>query len=157
MNYKIFFLGLNNETISILSNNKSINLVGVSYFYYFDKLNLNPLDAIFRLIYRLHYKKKYKILSNILFNVWKYFYFLSSKLYRANKEYLECLLLNNIDIIDVEDYDGFRFFLRDKSIDLMVINSWSIIPKDILFIPKFKTINIHPSALPQYRGALPTL
>jgi len=39
----------------------------------------------------------------------------------------------------------------------MIINSWSIIPNEILYIPKFKTINIHPSLLPQYRGALPTL
>lgn len=157
MNYKIFFLGLNNETISILSDNKFINLVGVNYFYYFDKSNLNLADAIFRLVYRLHYKKKNKFLIHILFKIWKHISFLSSKLYRTNKEYLECLLFNNIDIIDVEDLDLFRNFLKNKSIDLMVINSWNIIPKDILFIPKFKTLNIHPSELPQYRGSLPTL
>ena len=30
-------------------------------------------------------------------------------------------------------------------------------PLEIIFAPKFKSVNIHPSKLPQYRGALPTL
>jgi methionyl-tRNA formyltransferase len=40
--------------------------------------------------------------------------------------------------------------------DLAVVVAYGeMIPNDILNIPKFKTINVHPSLLPKYRGASP--
>lgn len=46
--------------------------------------------------------------------------------------------------------------LTELNPDLFVVASYGkIIPKDVLDIPKFGSINIHPSLLPKYRGASP--
>ena len=38
---------------------------------------------------------------------------------------------------------------------LVVVSYGNIIPKEILDVPKYMPVNIHPSLLPQYRGATP--
>lgn len=44
-------------------------------------------------------------------------------------------------------------YIRNSSPDLIVVCGYKyIIPREIFDIPKFKTINIHPSCLPKYRG-----
>jgi len=48
--------------------------------------------------------------------------------------------------------------IRRMSPDLIVVATFSkIIPKDVISIPRFGVINIHPSLLPKYRGATPTV
>lgn len=50
----------------------------------------------------------------------------------------------------------FENDLKDLKPDLFIVASYGkIIPKNILNIPKFGAINIHPSLLPKYRGASP--
>ena len=47
-------------------------------------------------------------------------------------------------------------FLKSKKPDLFLVASYSkIIPKEILEIPKFKTLGLHPSLLPKFRGPSP--
>ncbi|MBU0722113.1 hypothetical protein KKA93_01490, partial [Patescibacteria group bacterium] len=70
---------------------------------------------------------------------------------------INVILNSNIEIINIADTKRLSSFLIKNKIDLLVINSWDIIPNEIINLPKYKTINIHPSLLPQYRGALPTL
>lgn len=46
--------------------------------------------------------------------------------------------------------------LKNIQVDVFVVASYGkIIPKNILEIPPHKTLNIHPSLLPKYRGASP--
>ncbi len=48
--------------------------------------------------------------------------------------------------------------IRNTSPDLIITATFSrIIPGDIISIPRFGVINIHPSLLPKYRGATPTV
>ncbi len=157
MKYKIFYLGLNNETLVLLSKNENLKVIGVSYFEYFNHLTINPFDYIFILVYLLHKNNKFKKLKMFLFMIWDKIYFFSSKMYKDNIEYLKSILDNQITIIDTENSSYFYSFIKKNEIDLIVINSWGIIPNEILTLPKFKTLNIHPSMLPMYRGALPTL
>ena len=47
-------------------------------------------------------------------------------------------------------------WVKQKNPDIIVIHSMSQLLKDNIFtIPKYKTINLHPSLLPQYRGPNP--
>jgi len=47
-------------------------------------------------------------------------------------------------------------FIRSTQVELIVLAAYGkIIPASILDLPKFKAVNIHPSALPKYRGATP--
>src|SRR3989344_2172855 len=46
--------------------------------------------------------------------------------------------------------------LSNLNLELFIVASYGkIIPKNILEIPKYKTLNIHPSLLPKLRGASP--
>ena len=45
-----------------------------------------------------------------------------------------------------------------KNIDLSFVTAYGkIIPKDLLDLPKYKTLNFHPSLLPKYRGPSPIM
>ena len=46
--------------------------------------------------------------------------------------------------------------LKKEEVDLFVVAAYGkIIPKNILDIPQYKTLNVHPSLLPRFRGASP--
>ena len=46
--------------------------------------------------------------------------------------------------------------IRDLAPDLIILTAYGqIVPQQILDIPKYKALNIHPSLLPKYRGASP--
>lgn len=56
----------------------------------------------------------------------------------------------------LKDNQEIRQILRDLNPDISVVVAYGkIIPEDIIQIPRFKTINIHASLLPEYRGAAP--
>ena len=64
---------------------------------------------------------------------------------------------NNIPVLQPEKLDN-QFINKLKKInpDLNIIAAYGkILPLEILEIPKYKSINIHPSLLPKYRGASP--
>lgn len=62
-------------------------------------------------------------------------------------------------------YEGLSFkdkasvrVVKNLSPDLIVVSSFGqVIPQAVINIPKFGIINIHPSLLPKYRGATPTV
>ncbi len=64
---------------------------------------------------------------------------------------------NKIEFIQPEKLDSFvEKKLIDEGYDLFIIASYGkIIPKTILDLPKFNTLNVHPSLLPKLRGASP--
>jgi methionyl-tRNA formyltransferase len=64
---------------------------------------------------------------------------------------------NKVGILQPEKLDDdFVKELKSKNCDLFIVASYGkIIPQSILDLPKFKTLNVHPSLLPLYRGATP--
>ncbi|HEY0220622.1 MAG TPA: methionyl-tRNA formyltransferase, partial [Candidatus Paceibacterota bacterium] len=68
---------------------------------------------------------------------------------KENIPFLELDSLKNPDTVDlIKKYsDCYDLFL--------VVSYGKIIPKNILDIPKYKTLNLHPSILPKLRGASP--
>lgn len=50
---------------------------------------------------------------------------------------------------------SFQASLRDLEPDLFVVVAFPILPKSLLDIPRYGSINLHPSLLPKYRGAAP--
>lgn len=50
----------------------------------------------------------------------------------------------------------FLDLLKSKPVDTYVVASYGkLFPEELLYIPRRKTLNIHPSLLPKYRGASP--
>ncbi|MEI8337611.1 MAG: methionyl-tRNA formyltransferase [bacterium] len=66
-------------------------------------------------------------------------------------------LENNIPILQPENLDSkFVSELKENNWDLFIVVAYGkIIPKELLEIPKFGSINVHYSLLPKYRGASP--
>jgi len=63
---------------------------------------------------------------------------------------------NNIPIFTPEKLKLEVENIQKQNPDLIIVAAYGkIIPQEILDIPKFKCINIHPSLLPKYRGASP--
>ena len=51
--------------------------------------------------------------------------------------------------------DNFINELKNYNADLFIVVAFKILPKNIWSIPRFGTINVHASLLPNYRGAAP--
>jgi len=64
-----------------------------------------------------------------------------------NIEFLTPLKLDSDFILQLEKLNNFQFFL--------VASYGKIIPKSLIALPPFGTLNIHPSLLPKYRGPSP--
>lgn len=62
-----------------------------------------------------------------------------------------------IPIIEVDDFQNPIFISNLKSLnaDIFIIVAFKILPEKIFSIPKFGTVNLHASLLPQYRGSAP--
>ena len=63
----------------------------------------------------------------------------------------------NIPLLNIDNLNDDSFFndLKKLKADIFIVVSYKIIPKKIYSIPKYKTINIHASLLPSYKGAAP--
>jgi len=64
---------------------------------------------------------------------------------------------NNIECLQPEKLkaDDFVQTLTNLSADLFVVVAFRMLPETVWSIPKYGTINLHASLLPQYRGAAP--
>ncbi len=70
----------------------------------------------------------------------------------------EVALAHNILVLQPEDAKESSFLeeLKKLSPELIVVVAYGqILPKELLEIPSFGAINVHPSLLPKYRGAAP--
>lgn len=65
-------------------------------------------------------------------------------------------LENNIDIFQPKKIKEEYKMIIDKNPDIIITCAYGqIIPKELLFFPKYKSINVHASLLPKYRGGAP--
>jgi len=67
-------------------------------------------------------------------------------------------LENNLSVLQPEKIRDSEWIEKIKKLnpDLIILCAYAqIIPKEILDIPKYNALNVHPSLLPKYRGASP--
>lgn len=66
---------------------------------------------------------------------------------------------NKVNFVQPEELDeAFIELLKEGDFDLFVVASFGkILPKELLDIPKYGTLNIHPSLLPKLRGPSPII
>jgi methionyl-tRNA formyltransferase len=64
---------------------------------------------------------------------------------------------NNIPVLDPAKFDdGFLEQIKKYDCELFIVASYGkIIPKEVIEVAPKKTLNVHPSLLPKYRGASP--
>lgn len=62
----------------------------------------------------------------------------------------------NIPVLQPEKIKNYKFTIEGYEPDLIVIAAYNqILPKEILEIPKYGSLNLHPSLLPRWRGPSP--
>lgn len=153
---RVLYIGLHPGTLHWI-NRKPFDLVGVSKLEYFARWSWNPANLIFGLCYGTAIRFRSRSVRFVFRVLWSVFAPVASGPFRRYRQYLASILWSRISIVDAEDIDVLKKFITNEHVDLMVVNSWSLLPADVIALPRFGVVNIHPSRLPQYRGALPTL
>jgi len=63
---------------------------------------------------------------------------------------------NSIEYVEATKLKDPKFLDFISNYNLFIVASYGkIIPKEVIDLPKYKTLNIHPSLLPKYRGSSP--
>lgn len=146
---KIAYAGYNLDTFFCLLNSWNVDISGVIRMEFSDFKTINPANLFFRVGYFLRKNGKYALLESTFCFCWKNFFrFFSSGIYSRLSNYIIILIEKKINIINYKDLGSAVF---------LIVDTWEIIPNDILQLPVMGSINIHPSILPKYAGALPTL
>jgi methionyl-tRNA formyltransferase len=156
MKKKVLYIGLDPKTIVLFGNSPKYELVGTALISNFLVTSLNPANFLFQLTYKLRYKNKMRTIELMTLHLFNLINAFSSQSFRNYTKYLNYICTERIRIYDIDkivDLDP----LRQMNIEVGVVNVWGKLKMDILSIPQFGMINIHPSKLPKYRGALPTL
>lgn len=137
----------------LINSNDKFELVGVAIIpELLNSKTNNPIDNIYKFAYKGIIEGKnfgiYKSLSIFIIRVLKN---LLSVLYSKYADYLLFLLTNRIRVLEENKISTF------SDIDVIVVNNWWKIDDEVLSTPRYGCVNIHPSALPKYRGSVPTL
>ncbi|MBP9781861.1 hypothetical protein KBC89_04355 [Candidatus Woesebacteria bacterium] len=154
----VLFIGIDTKVFDILRLDKRIELKGVNFIP--DLLNhrtLNPIDSLFRYLYFIHIHNYPLIIQKFVLFFLNLSINYSSDLYRRFYQYLRALIDTDMPVIDLEKETQVKNFVNKNDIGVFVISNWWILPDEVINLPKYKTVNIHPALLPQYRGSLPTL
>jgi methionyl-tRNA formyltransferase len=150
---RVIYIGTDVETLLLLEKSKH-QIIGVSKLNFLLKIEFNPVNVLLSIIYFLNTKEIF-INANLLSKA----SFLKKFATSYKKKYFDYIFSINNNKIIIFDFDkeSIEADTKKYSIDLFIVNVWGMLDRTILQIPKIGVLNIHPSKLPEYRGALPTL
>jgi folate-dependent phosphoribosylglycinamide formyltransferase PurN len=153
----VLYVGLDPKTLFLLEQDKRFSVVAVGDIPELIYKGINPVNLLLYLTYILRKKDYLRYLEISLLFLCRLFSPLSTGVFKRYSKYILLVITKGYKVIDV--YDSLEAIKRIKlnHIDVCVINSWGMLNKDVVDAPVMGTINIHPSELPKYRGALPTL
>ena len=154
---KIAYIGLDPFTLLILLKELRFEVAGVSLLSDFFSVTFNPVNLLFEFIYYLRVKNRFRYLELLALYSFKFLKFFTSSFFKKYRHYLIEISKRRITIFDDLTNSEASEFLRQNEIDVVIVNCWGIISKETIKIPRLGMVNIHPSKLPQYKGALPTL
>lgn len=156
MKTRIVYAGTDPQTLELLCSEPDIDVVIAAEIGDFYGLTANPVDYVFLAIYWLRSHQKLRYLENMLLVVWMKLGRLSSSKIRRYRHYIETLSRRRILILDIESA-AFTVECSRLKPDILLTNNWGIVPQDVVSQCRLGGFNVHPSELPKYRGALPTL
>lgn len=148
----VLYLGLHPETPTYIQG--AVTLSGIGKLDFFEEPGLNPANRLFRHIYRMAERRNTGFLAYIAWPIARPFL---TGVFRRYRPHIDVLISSRAHVVSADNPDDLLAYIYGQKIDLVVINSWSLLPHEVIVAPKFGTINIHPSRLPEYRGSLPTL
>jgi len=153
---ELLYIGLHPGSL-IFIDKDPFKVIGTSYLDFLAEASLNPANLLFSLAYIAHCKKLPRAVVLLLLWVWYSVQWLMTGYRSRYRSYLTHLIHRKINVIDAENPNNISNFITENEIDLLVLNGWSLLPKSLVTMPRLGSVNVHPSILPKYRGALPTL
>lgn len=155
---KIMFAGLDDKVLDLLLKSAHLSVAGTNFIPDFCSVKtMNPINLLFKAIYYLRFTEKCYQLEKMLLMVFYPIKGLASPFFRRFASYLYSLTKNKLKIVDFTKTDQVVNFIKNKKIDILVVSNWWMLNDAIIYAPRLKTVNIHPSKLPKYRGSVPTL
>lgn len=157
MPIKILYIGYEPKTLDYISRGENNKVIAVSRLDILFCTIINPFNFIFFLLYLLREKPKLVKFNSELFlyNICSFFSFATSGVFKRYKDYILFLSRNKIEVWNINDNECIKKI--KENIDLIIVNIWELIDKEIFLAPKLGSLNIHPSRLPKNIGAIPTL
>lgn len=153
---RIFFIGLHPSTPLILDA-APLEVAAVAHLDYFRRFTLHPAHMVFQLCYAACRIGTTPLIRYPASVAWRLARPHVRGTYARYAAHLSWLLKSKARVIPVDKVSAAVSFVEQNDIELLVVNSWSLLPESLVRAPRRGAINIHPSRLPQYRGALPTL
>lgn len=155
-NYAVAYAGLDLNTWFLLLREPRFSVKAAAHI---PKLatqrTLNPVNMLWKRAYR-HYLKQGRLPLGhrlLAFGLWP----MTTSAWRKYCRWFASLTREGVVLLDFEDAEAVTTFLREHGVDLLVVNVWSLLPSAVIAAPAHGAVNVHPSRLPQYRGAVPTL
>jgi methionyl-tRNA formyltransferase len=157
MSNKILYIGYEPRAVNYILENIDNKVVAVAKMNILSPKSINPINLLFFGLYFFRQKKSKNIplFESFLAHTCYLFSFGVSGVFKRYKTYILKLYENNIEVWDINDKNSIERI--KKNIDLIIVNIWELIDKNIFNAPRLGSINIHPSKLPKYIGAVPTL
>jgi methionyl-tRNA formyltransferase len=116
----------------------------------------NPCNILLKYAYRQYATGGH---ANVF--LWSYVLRMCSPLltsaWRKYYRFIISTVQQKVEVVDFENAAHAIASMQRHAIDLLVVNVWGLLPAEVIDTPVHKTVNIHPSKLPQYQGAVPTL
>ncbi len=151
--YTIFYAGLETQTLCLFTEDKFFDIVGCGKIEYLCDSTLNPFNLPFKYLYELrndhHARPGVEKVLRVIASASRA---LTTSYYKKFSSHILFVSKHKIPVYEVTNIN-----LKSLKPDIVIANVWDMLSKEILEVPAHGTINIHPSKLPQYRGAVPTL
>lgn len=152
---RLMYLGVNPHAIEWMAR-PPICVVAVAGLDFFSWRSFNPANVLFAAIYRL--VRDHRVVAARGFHrLWYRLRWLNTGHYKRFGPWLDGLVRSGALIIDGTSTESLRQAIRQHRIDLLLVHGWDVLPMEVLQDAPYGAVNVHPSCLPQYKGALPTL
>lgn len=152
---RLLYVGLHPHTSLWLSKEHQIVAVADLSEYLLRPAVWLP-DLVLQYSYQLSKVGMYP-LARAAYKVFSFLHPWCSQVFKRYAPFIKQIAEENIALINIDNVPAVERLIREEDIDLMVVNAWSLLPKSLIHAPRLGTVNVHPSKLPAYRGAVPTL
>jgi methionyl-tRNA formyltransferase len=149
------YLGVNPGAMQWISW-QPFHVVAVARLDFLYGFSLNPANLLFVATYRLLCSRRLQVACRV-FRLWSPLRRFATGRYKRFTPWLDSVLASGAIVVNASATETLRQAISAHRIDMLLVHGWDILPKEILAGVRYGAINVHPSRLPQYKGALPTL
>jgi methionyl-tRNA formyltransferase len=156
--YAIAYCGRCHKCLDVLTTSTQLKVIFINQIDDFLVYkSFNPIDFLFKAAYKTLVQQKFSLTGKLFNKVFQCFSGFASPLYKTYASYLNNIFQHHILVLHFADVKKMAQLVAQYNIAVLVVNDWWLLSDEIIAMPYKGTVNIHPSDLPRYRGALPTL